>query len=418
MTENLKNFAKFLGTKQGLVLFLGVNSCQSPTPTGHGPCSHRQAPRPGPAVTSRLAPTVLSRTSPFFLTKPTTHQAPPLPGPRRPVPSRKIRDAQVVARPRARLRRTARRAHGGRAAAGDGARARAAAAPVRAGRSVQGGPVRRPALRRERVDGLGPRAGRQVRPRHGRRPRRREPRSLPAHADACFPFQLFPPEELKRNSSVVASSVSAAAAESMHRQSDFVVYLGDLVTANNLPIPNASLYWDRAISASRSRGVPWATVFGNHDDMPFEWPPEWFSPDGVPPLRCPASPPPSTPDSGCSFRGTPRTDLMAAETGANSRLSYSSSGPRELWPGVSNYVLQVLSRRRRTRAGDDHDPALLMYFLDSGGGSYTEVVSSAQVKWFHSQSQFLNPNGRLDRNGCQQQCFFILKLLEHLQESF
>ncbi|OQU88186.1 probable inactive purple acid phosphatase 16 [Sorghum bicolor] len=176
---------------------------------------------------------------------------------------------------------------------------------------------------------------------------------------------------------------------------DFVVYLGDLVTANNLPIPNASLYWDRAISASRSRGVPWATVFGNHDDMPFEWPPEWFSPDGVPPLRCPASPPPSTPDSGCSFRGTPRTDLMAAETGANSRLSYSSSGPRELWPGVSNYVLQVLSRRRRTRAGDDHDPALLMYFLDSGGGSYTEVVSSAQVKWFHSQSQFLNPNGRI-----------------------
>ena len=83
----------------------------------------------------------------------------------------------------------------------------------------------------------------------------------------------------------------------MHLHSDFVVYLGDLVTANNLPIPNASLYWDRAISASRSRGIPWATVFGNHDDMPFEWPPEWFSPDGVPPLRCPP-PTMSTPDSG------------------------------------------------------------------------------------------------------------------------
>jgi hypothetical protein len=129
--------------------------------------------------------------------------------------------------------------------------------------------------------------------------------------------------------------------------------------------------------------------------MPFEWPPEWFSPAGVPPLRCPLPPPDS------------RTDLMAAETGANRQLSYSSSGPRELWPGVSNYVLQVLSRRR-TRGGDDHDPALLMYFLDSGGGSYTEVVSSAQVKWFNSQSQFLNPNGRLEnRTGSQQQCFFI-----------
>uniref|UniRef100_A0A453GLG4 Calcineurin-like phosphoesterase domain-containing protein n=1 Tax=Aegilops tauschii subsp. strangulata TaxID=200361 RepID=A0A453GLG4_AEGTS len=67
---------------------------------------------------------------------------------------------------------------------------------------------------------------------------------------------------------------------------DFVVYLGDLVTANNVPIPNATLYWDRAISHSRRRGVPWSTVFGNHDDMPFEWPPEWFSPAGIPPVHC------------------------------------------------------------------------------------------------------------------------------------
>ncbi|CAO1940893.1 unnamed protein product [Urochloa humidicola] len=171
---------------------------------------------------------------------------------------------------------------------------------------------------------------------------------------------------------------------------DFVVYLGDLVTANNLPIPNASLYWDRALSAARDRGIPWAAVFGNHDDMPFEWPPEWFSPDGVPPLRCPPTTPStaaSGEDQGCSFRGTPRIDLMTAEISKN-RLSYSSNGPKDLWPGVSNYALQVLSRT--------HDePALLMYFLDSGGGSYTEVISSAQVKWFQSQSQFLNPNGRI-----------------------
>lgn len=70
-------------------------------------------------------------------------------------------------------------------------------------------------------------------------------------------------------------------------------------------------------------------------------------------------------------------------------LSYSSNGPKDLWPAVSNYVLQVLSQKR-------DDPALLMYFLDSGGGSYPEVISSAQVQWFHSQSQFLNPNGRLE----------------------
>ncbi|KAF0926819.1 hypothetical protein E2562_027411 [Oryza meyeriana var. granulata] len=165
---------------------------------------------------------------------------------------------------------------------------------------------------------------------------------------------------------------------------DFVVYLGDLVTANNLGIPNASLYWDRAISSTRGRGIPWATVFGNHDDMPFEWPPEWFSPAGVPPVHCP---PPSMSVSDCSFRGTPRHELMTSEIIRNG-LSYSSNGPKNLWPSVSNYVLQVLSHRQ-------DDPALLMYFLDSGGGSYPEVISSAQVQWFQSQSQFLNPNGRI-----------------------
>ncbi|KAM0833385.1 hypothetical protein ACQ4PT_064299 [Festuca glaucescens] len=167
---------------------------------------------------------------------------------------------------------------------------------------------------------------------------------------------------------------------------DLVVYLGDLVTANNVPIPNATLYWDRAFSPARSRGVPWATVFGNHDDMAFEWPMEWFSPDGVPPVHCPP------PVSGCSFRGTPRVDLMTAETdrdGGEEGLSRSSVGPKELWPGVSNYVLQVLSREK------EQDPALLMYFLDSGGGSYPEVISDAQVRWFQSQSHFLNPDGRI-----------------------
>ncbi|KAK3166470.1 hypothetical protein QOZ80_1AG0046190 [Eleusine coracana subsp. coracana] len=164
---------------------------------------------------------------------------------------------------------------------------------------------------------------------------------------------------------------------------DFVVYLGDLVTANNLPIPNASVYWDRAISPTRSRGIPWATVFGNHDDMPFEWPLEWFSPAGVPPVHCTSG----EDQAGCSFRGTPRIDLMSTEIGKN-RLSYSSTGPKDLRPGVSNYVLQVLSRTQ-------DDPALLMYFLDSGGGSYPEVISSAQVNWFQSHSQFLNPNGRI-----------------------
>eukprot|EP00268_Persea_americana_P002587 TRINITY_DN10798_c0_g1_i4.p1 TRINITY_DN10798_c0_g1~~TRINITY_DN10798_c0_g1_i4.p1 ORF type:complete len:204 (-),score=28.51 TRINITY_DN10798_c0_g1_i4:1422-1958(-) len=68
---------------------------------------------------------------------------------------------------------------------------------------------------------------------------------------------------------------------------DFVVFLGDIITANNVPIANASFYWDQAISPTRKRGIPWATIFGNHDDAHFEWPSEWFSASGIPQVQCP-----------------------------------------------------------------------------------------------------------------------------------
>lgn len=68
---------------------------------------------------------------------------------------------------------------------------------------------------------------------------------------------------------------------------DFVIYLGDVITANNIMIGNASLYWDQATSPARNRGIPWASVFGNHDDAPFQWPLDWFSAPGIPPIHCP-----------------------------------------------------------------------------------------------------------------------------------
>ncbi|GER25829.1 purple acid phosphatase 16 [Striga asiatica] len=63
-------------------------------------------------------------------------------------------------------------------------------------------------------------------------------------------------------------------------QPDFVIYLGDVITANNIMIKNGSLLWDRALSPTRDRKIPWSSIFGNHDDAPFEWPIEWFSESG------------------------------------------------------------------------------------------------------------------------------------------
>lgn len=87
---------------------------------------------------------------------------------------------------------------------------------------------------------------------------------------------------------------------------DFVIYLGDVITANNIMIKNATLYWDQAVSPTRDRGIPWSSIFGNHDDASFEWPMDWFSETGIPQLHCP----PNTSREGmhlCSLREIPQT---------------------------------------------------------------------------------------------------------------
>ncbi|XP_044504622.1 probable inactive purple acid phosphatase 16 isoform X2 [Mangifera indica] len=170
-----------------------------------------------------------------------------------------------------------------------------------------------------------------------------------------------------------------------HETPDFVIYLGDVITANNIPIANASLYWDQAMSPTKARGIPWASVFGNHDDAPFEWPLEWFSAPGIPQLLCPVANSSHSGQGDCGFKGTHRMELMKKEIDYNV-LSHSGIGPKDLWPSISNYVLQVSSSNDPVKA------VAYMYFLDSGGGSYPEVISSAQAEWFQLKSQEINPD--------------------------
>ncbi|KAK9671120.1 hypothetical protein RND81_12G008200 [Saponaria officinalis] len=175
----------------------------------------------------------------------------------------------------------------------------------------------------------------------------------------------------------------------LHQENpDLVVYLGDVITANNIATTNASVYWEMAISPTRERNIPWASVFGNHDDAPFEWPLDWFSQSNVPPLNCPSTISTSSGEDDCSFKGTTRLELMSNEIDSN-KLSFSRKGPRNLWPGVSNYVLNISSSNNSQR------PVAYLYFLDSGGGSYPEVISNAQAKWFSRTSREINPDARV-----------------------
>ncbi|KAJ4835758.1 hypothetical protein Tsubulata_015933, partial [Turnera subulata] len=84
-------------------------------------------------------------------------------------------------------------------------------------------------------------------------------------------------------------------------------------------------------------------------------------------------------------QGTPRIELMKREIQQNI-LSLSEAGPKGLWPSVSNYVLQLSSSK------DPQSPVAFMYFLDSGGGSYPEVISSTQAEWFEHKSEEINPH--------------------------
>jgi len=186
-----------------------------------------------------------------------------------------------------------------------------------------------------------------------------------------------------QNSDLVISSVLNM------ENPDFVVYLGDLVTANNLPMPNASKYWEQAISSTRNKNIPWATLFGNHDDTAFEWPEDWFGSLGVPSIQCSSSQSATGSEqmADCYFRRSTRAELIQLDVQHN--LSHSSYGPRSLWPSISNYVLEVTSYTHPEL------PAAFLYFLDSGGGSYPEVISASQARWFQQTSAQTNPGARI-----------------------
>ncbi|XP_057855227.2 probable inactive purple acid phosphatase 16 [Cryptomeria japonica] len=174
---------------------------------------------------------------------------------------------------------------------------------------------------------------------------------------------------------------------------DFVVFLGDVITANNLLVRNATKYWEQAISPTRSRNIPWASVFGNHDDTAFVWDVEqmgWLSGSvGFPSIQCPDSSLATGVEQmvDCYFQGTTRAELMQMD--AQQSLSHSSFGPQSLWPSVSNYVLEIASYKNPTT------PAALLYFLDSGGGSYPELISDSQGKWFQQTAAQKNPDSRI-----------------------
>lgn len=137
---------------------------------------------------------------------------------------------------------------------------------------------------------------------------------------------------------------------------DLIILGGDQLTANNV-IENATAYYDILANFLETQGIPYALVFGNHDDQAYE---EWF-PNGT---MIPHPP------------KTSRTQLLWSDQ--RHALSLSREGPPSVF-GVSNYMLPVYN-------GVEEKVKLQVVLMDSGGGMLPqEIVQSQLGEWYQSQ---------------------------------
>ena len=126
---------------------------------------------------------------------------------------------------------------------------------------------------------------------------------------------------------------------------DLIVLTGDILAGGGCEDAAESLR--QVVQTVEACGVPWAAVFGNHDDE-------------------------GTAD---------RHELMAIMS--ESPLSLTQPGPAEI-PGVGNYVLSIQSFKENV-------PAAVLYFIDSGSYAQTDIggydwIKREQIAWYLQES--------------------------------
>jgi Calcineurin-like phosphoesterase len=142
---------------------------------------------------------------------------------------------------------------------------------------------------------------------------------------------------------------------------DLVIFSGDQLTGNNVD-GNATVYYDRLGDLMDEMKLPYAMIFGNHDDMDFIA----NYPDGLI-AQHPAR--------------TLRHALAVSDR--RHRQSLTPLGPVDIF-GVSNGILSVYHPI-------DGSLVLQVVLLDSGGGSLAQQIVANQLDWYQSQRQLNIP---------------------------
>jgi hypothetical protein len=146
---------------------------------------------------------------------------------------------------------------------------------------------------------------------------------------------------------------------------DLVIFSGDQLTGNDVDGNNATVYYDQLGRLMEEMQLPYAMIFGNHDDMDYIG---------------------NNNNDGTLVQHRARTFRRALATSdRRHRHSLTPIGPAHVF-GVSNGVLNVY---HPTDGGGDsqqqQQPALQVVLLDSGGGSLPEQIVADQLDWYRSR---------------------------------
>lgn len=133
---------------------------------------------------------------------------------------------------------------------------------------------------------------------------------------------------------------------------DFVVFTGDLIAGEHYPasetqfVRNGTKLLDKLFEPLVSRGIPWASTYGNHDHA--------------------------------NRDDNPRFALALLEQERRFNLSYTQRGPLEL-PTPTNYLLPIFAHEGDGTLGR---PMAFFWFLDSGSTELSrEHINWLRVTW-------------------------------------